>query len=67
MLQNLLTHYPLDTCIHKKDVKFRLSKCHGQCEQRSCKILQDMGKYFALNISWFVVNPVYVVILPSLW
>ena len=34
----------------------RLSKCCKQCEQRSCKILQERGEYLDLNIRCFVVH-----------
>ena len=34
----------------------RLSKCCEQCEQRSCKILQERGEYLDLNIHCFVVR-----------
>ena len=37
-------------------VRCRHGKCHDHRNQRSCKIFQDWGKYFALNIRGFVVN-----------
>ena len=48
----------------------RLSKCCEQvkhCKQRSCKIYQERGKHFALNLSCFVINPFYVAILRFLF
>ena len=51
------------SCIQEKQT----FKCCKQCEQRSCKILQDWGKYFALTIPCFVVNAFYVPISPLLW
>ena len=49
-----------------KNPAYRIHRLFKSCEQGSRYILQDWGRYFAVAIPCFVVNPFYVAISHSL-